>query len=216
MALVGNPKFKDESSLIYELGYRATLSERLSIDVAAYYGDWDRQETTEPAVPFFETFPAPPHLVLPLTYQNLMQGETHGLEAFAKWKISNRLELSPGYAFEAIHMYVEPSSQDTSSVADAQGSTPVNSAQLRAHLSLPRGLAWDTSAYFVGRITAPAVPSYTRLDTGFTWQAGEKLSFGLYGQNLLRDEHLEYVDTTGSVASSLMKRGAYAKMRWTL
>jgi TonB dependent receptor len=123
-------------------------------------------------------------------------------------------DISPGYAFAAIHMHLDPSSQDTTSVADAEGSTPVSSAHLRSHFTLYRGISWDTSAYFVGRIAQPPVPSYTRLDTGLTWQAGESLSFSIFGQNLLNKERLEYVDTTGSVASALMKRGAYAKMRW--
>lgn len=216
VALLGNPKFQDERSLVYELGYRANLTERFSIDLAAYYGDWDRQETTEPAVPVFALLPSPPHLVLPLTYGNLMQGEAHGLEAFARWKITNRFELSPGYAFERIHMHLDPGSLDTTSVYGAEGSSPVNSAQLRSHLGLSHGIAWETSAYFVGRVDDPAVPSYTRLDTGINWQAGERLSFGIFGQNLLKSEHLEYIDATGSVASTLMKRGAYASMRWIL
>jgi outer membrane receptor protein involved in Fe transport len=71
------------------------------------------------------------------------------------------------------------------------------------------------SAYFVGRIKDPVVPSYTRLDTGITWQAGEKLSFSVFGQNLLNDERLEYVDIVRrSTASTLVKRGVYAKMKW--
>jgi hypothetical protein len=34
------------------------------------------------------------------------------------------------------------------------------------------------------------------------------------GQNLVRDRHLEFVDDTGSVGSSLVKRSAYAKLTW--
>jgi outer membrane receptor protein involved in Fe transport len=143
-----------------------------------------------------------------------MHGEAHGIEGFANWKLSDRLTVSPGYAFERIHMHLDPSSQDTTSVSEAEGSSPVNSAQLRSHLSLPRGLAWDTSAYFVGRIADPVVPSYTRLDTGLTWQAGERLSFSVFGQNLLKNERLEYVDASQSTAFTLMKRSAYAKMIW--
>jgi iron complex outermembrane receptor protein len=216
VALLGNPRFADESSDISELGWRTRLNDHLSVDLAAYYNDWENQETTEPAALFFEALPAPAHLLLPLTFQNLMYGESHGLEAFATWKVSSRLTLSPGYAFERVHMHLDPGSQDTTSVAAAEGSSPVNSAQLRSHLSLRHGLAWDTSAYFVGRIADPVVPSYTRLDTGLTWQAGERLSFSFFGQNLLNQERLEYVDTTGSVASTQMKRGAYAKVKWIL
>lgn len=166
-------------------------------------------------MPFFESQAVPAHIVIPVMNENLMFGETHGMEGFANWKIADRLTLSPGYAFEQIHMHLDPGSQDTSSVAEAEGSSPVNSAQFRSHLTLPRRVGWDTSAYFVGRIKDPVVPSYTRLDTGITWQAGEKLSFSVFGQNLLQDERLEYVDIVRkSTASTLVKRGAYAKVKW--
>ena len=52
------------------------------------------------------------------------------------------------------------------------------------------------------------------LNTGLTWQAGETLSFSVFGQNLLQNERLEYVDVLGSTASTLVKRGAYAKAKW--
>ena len=42
----------------------------------------------------------------------------------------------------------------------------------------------------------------------------EAFPFSVFGQNLLKDERLEYVDTTGSAASRLMKRGAYTKVKW--
>ena len=34
------------------------------------------------------------------------------------------------------------------------------------------------------------------------------------GQNLLKDRHEEYVDSTGSAATTLIKRSAYAQIRW--
>jgi outer membrane receptor protein involved in Fe transport len=143
-----------------------------------------------------------------------MHGETHGFEVALNWKSARRWTLSPGYAFEQIHMHLDPLSQDTTAVGEAQGSTPVNSAQLRAHLSLPHGLSWDTSAYFVGRLNDPREPSYTRLDTGLWWPLGEKINFSLVGQNLLRARHEEFEDSTGSTMSTLIKRSAYAKVEW--
>ncbi len=117
-ALVGNPRFEDEGLTAYEAGYRSTLLPDLSIDLAAYYGHYDHQQTTEPAPPFFENSPAPPHLVLPVTYQNLMHGEAHGFEIAANWKLTDRWTLSPGYAFEQIHMHLEAPSQDLDEVFD--------------------------------------------------------------------------------------------------
>jgi iron complex outermembrane receptor protein len=214
VALVGNPHFHNEGLTAYEAGYRTTVFEHLSIDLAAYYSNYDHQETTEPAAPFFETTPAPPNLVLPVTYENLMHGEAHGLEVAMNWKTTDRWTLSPGYAFEQIHMHLDPSSLDTGSVAAAEGSSPVHSAQLRSNLDLRHGIAWDASAYFVDRLKMPVVASYTRVDTGLSWRWTEGLAVSLVGQNLARDRHLEFIDETGSVQSTLIKRSAYAKFTW--
>jgi iron complex outermembrane receptor protein len=213
-ALLGNPNIQSEELTAYETGYRATLTPQLSLDFAAYYNYYSHQETTEPAAPFLEDTPPPPHLVLPVEYENLMYGEAHGFELFADWKPLNRWTLSPGYAFEQIHMHLNPTSQDTSSVSEAQGSTPVSSAQLRSHLFFFHGLAWDVSAYYVGRLLNPEIPSYIRLDTGLSWEWREGLSFSVVGQNLLTDHHQEYIETLGSTSSSLVKRSAYAKFTW--
>jgi iron complex outermembrane recepter protein len=212
--LIGNPHFKSEGALAYEAGTRMMLLKRLSIDLSAFYDDYDHQETLEPATPFFETTPAPPHLFVPLINENLMHGETHGLELAANWKVSDRWTLSPGYAFEQIHMHLEPSSHDTGSVAAAEGSTPVNSAQLRSHVNFPHNLAWDTSAYFVGRLTDPQVPSYTRVDTLLSWHYREGMSVSLVGQNLVRDHHIEFIESTGASTSTLIKRSAFVRFTW--
>jgi outer membrane receptor protein involved in Fe transport len=75
-------------------------------------------------------------------------------------------------------------------------------------------MSWDTSAYFVGRLNDPREPSYTRLDTGLSWTLGEKINLSLFGQNLLRDRHEEFVDSTGNTTSTLIKRSAYARVEW--
>jgi iron complex outermembrane recepter protein len=212
--LTGNPRVKNEGLIDYEAGYRTMLLKVLSIDLTAYYGDYTDQNTTEPAAPFMENTPPPPHLVMPLISENLMHGETHGVEIAVNWQPIRRWTLSPGYAFEQIRMQLAPASRDTTSVAAAEGSSPDQSAQLRSHFVLGHGLSWDTSAYFVGRLTDPIEASYTRLDTQLTWLVGEGGSLSFVGQNLLRDTHEEFVDSTSSARTTLVKRSAYAKFTW--
>lgn len=212
--LIGNPHFKNEGLIAYEAGYRTTIVKLLSIDFTAYYNDYNDQETTEPAAPFFANAPSPPHLVVPLINENLMHGETHGVEVAVNWQPIHRWTLSPGYAFEEIHMHLAPTSQDTTSVSQAQGSSPGHSAQLRSHFELAHGLTWDASVYFVDRLADPAERAYTRLDTGFSWHFAKGASLGIFGQNLLSDTHEEFVDPTGSVRTTLVKRDAYAKFTW--
>jgi len=213
-SIFGNPHFKDEDLIAYQVGYRSTISSRLFLDFTAFFNTYSHQETTEPETPFLESTPLPVHIVQPFTYENLMHGEGQGLEIFANWKASGRWTLSPGFAFEEIHMHLAPSSGDTTSVSDAEGSNPRNSAQLRSHFELVRALSWDTSAYFVGRLVDPGVPSYTRVDTGLTWRLAEKFSASVVGQNLVRDHHLEFTFPGDLHNSTLIKRSGYMKFTW--
>jgi len=87
-------------------------------------------------------------------------------------------------------------------------------AQLRSHVELSQRWGWDVSAYFVDRLVAQSVPSYTRLDTGLSWRWKEGVSLSLVGQNLLRDHHVEFIDSTGASRSTEIKRSAYANITW--
>jgi iron complex outermembrane receptor protein len=214
LSVIGNPDVGNEQLIAYELGFRTLIRKQLSLDIASYYNDYSNQDSLEPAAPFFADTPPPPHIVVPYSYKNLMHGETRGIEVAVKWQATHRLSLAPGFAFERIHERLSPSSHDVGSVAAAEGSTPGYSAQLRSHLAIGRGLAWDASAYFVDRITLPAVPSYTRIDTGFSWQIAKSLSASFVGQNLLKDRHEDFLDTFGSVNGTLIKRSTYVKLSW--
>lgn len=210
-AFIGNRNLKDEGLTAVEAGYRATLASSLTVDLATYYNVYDHLYTVEPTTPFFESVPAPPHEVVPYTNENLMHGETHGLEVAVNWRPTSRWTLSPGYAFEQIHMHVAPSSQDFYSASWTEGGSPKHSAQLRSSLRLWWGLSWDASAYFVDRIPAFAVPSYTRVDTQLSWKFAEGTTISFVGQNLARDHHEEFVDTSFTEMPTMVKRSAYVK-----
>ena len=212
--IVGNPAFQNETEIAYEAGYRTQLYDRLSLDLTAYYNSYNQLQTSEPEAAFLETDPAPAHIVMPLEYKNLMRGETHGVEAFANWKISSRWTLTPAVAFEEIHLRLDPTSQDTSSVAVGEGSSPRQWARVGSHVELIHGLAWDFSANFVGRLENPAVASYTRIDSQLIWRIREHLSGSLVGQNLAQDHHIEFLNTAGTGFTTYMKRSGYVKLTW--
>ena len=216
----GNQNFHNERLTAYEAGYRATALNRLSLDLAAYYNDYDDLQTTEPSGSFSESTPAPPHEVDTLTYGNLMYGESHGFEAAASWKVTGWWQLSPGFAFEGIHLHTKPQSQDAQTVPFVQGNTPTRMGQFRSHVDLPKRWSWDASAYYVdplrnqGFSGAVRIPGYTRLDTGLTWKPAERWSVSVVGQNLLKSEHAEFNDFFGSMQPSEIRRTAYAKLAW--
>jgi hypothetical protein len=81
-------------------------------------------------------------------------------------------------------------------------------------VNLPRHWQWTTSAFFVGPLFDPKIPSYTRLDTSLSCQVSERISLDLVGQNLLQDLHQEYSGADLTVLPSLVRRSAYARLTW--
>lgn len=202
---------KNENLLAQEIGYRTQLSEDLSLDLTAFYNSYTDLASAEVGTRFLELNPAPIHLVLPIDGANLLHGESHGAEMALNWKPASRWTLSPGYSYLQLHVYRDPTSKDATSIESLEGSSPREQAQLRSNLELTPRWKWDASVYFVGRLPALQVPSYTRLDTGLTWNLAEKMSLSVVGQNLLHDHHLESNAPDQIVVSSLVKRSAYAK-----
>jgi iron complex outermembrane receptor protein len=212
--LFGTPKLMSEHVVAYEAGFRAQPKARLSIDVSTFFNHYDHLESLETGPKVLEQSPAPARFVVPIAFGNLMYGTTEGGEVSTNLKLTDRWTLSPGYAFLEMHLHTQPSSQDTSSVAEYEGSSPQHQAQLRSHVELPHGLSWDASAYFVSALPIQGVASYTRIDTQLKWKLAERADISLVGQNLLRDHHLESNDALTLVNPSLIKRSAYAKFTW--
>ena len=213
--LQGNRGQTNQNLLAYEAGYRSTISDRLSVDIAAYYHSYTNSLSVEPLPPFLETAPLPPHLVAPFTLGNGIYGETHGVETFATWRLTDRWTITPAYTVEKIHMHAYAGSFDTRSAAGQEGSTPTHWARLASQFRLPRGFSWSLGSTFTDRLPVIAVPGYVRLDSQLTWSARENLSLSIIGQNLLRDDHVEFIDRWGGIASSRIKRSVFARFVWT-
>ena len=214
VSIFGSMARQNESLIALEAGYRTEIAKRISLDVTVFFNHYDNLVSVEPDAPFLETNPPPLHVVIPNVLGNQLYGETHGVKLSVNWKVAKRWTLSPGYSFLAMHLHEDATGLDTTTVAGTQGGFPSQQAQLRSHVELSGRWQWNASAYFVGRLPAVAVPSYTRLDTNVIWQASKRFSVSLVGQNLAGDHHLEYMGPDQTEQSSLIKRSAYAKITW--
>jgi iron complex outermembrane receptor protein len=210
--LVGNPKRKPEELLAYQVGYRAQVSNQLSVDVATFLNSYHHLQTQEPGNPYFTTTPAPPHMVFPQLFDDQAHGKTYGGELFAIWKVTGHWQISPGYAYIHMNVTPDPSSHDTS-VASTAGDTPKHKFEIRSFLSLPHNLSWDSTLYHVSRLPDGEIASHNRLDTRLGWQAGEFLELSLVGQNLLTPRHTEFSDAY-DLHHTQIRRSAYGIITW--
>jgi iron complex outermembrane receptor protein len=209
----GNPQQKAEYLLSEELGYRIQANAWVSIDVSLFHNRYRNLRSFEQGAPLPQTIPQP-YTEIPIFQGNHVHGSTDGVELSTKIRVTDQWTLSPGYALLNINLHNDPGSPDVSTVPDTEGSSPHHQAQLRSALNLSRTLSWNVAAYFVGRLPAQQVPSYTRLDTQLSWQPTPAIALSLVGQNLLRDRHVESMEILTSVNSSQVQRGAYAKISW--
>jgi iron complex outermembrane receptor protein len=217
-SLFGTPDQQNEHLTATEAGVRRQFSDRVTFDGSAFFNRYTQLASIEQGPPRLETDPSPLHILLPFTFANRLQGETHGLELFGQLKLANRWTLSPGYTFLAMHLRPLPPASGANAglttTFDTVGNAPTQQAQLRSTVMLQRQWQWGVTGYFVGRLPSPRLPSYTRLDSQLTWRPSEHLSLMLVGQNLLRKAHQEYADPELTVTPSLVPRSAFARLVW--
>jgi iron complex outermembrane receptor protein len=214
LAFFGNHSFKSETVLAYEAGYRVQPKSSLSVDIATFYNSYDRLQTHEPGAPYFEAEPQPAHVIIPIVFDNLMRGETHGAEALVKLNPVKAWVLSGSYSYLRMHLHPYAESRDDTSQQVIEGSNPQHQFQIHSSFKLPRNVDMDASLYHVSRLAALQVPSYTRLDVQFAWRVSEGIELSAGGQNLLNDRHAEFAGNGSGVRTSLVKRNAYAKITW--
>jgi iron complex outermembrane receptor protein len=211
--VTANPNRKAEELISYQLGYRAEVSKRLSLDVATFWNRYHHLQTDEPGNPFFTSSPAPPHFVFPETSSDNAHARTYGAEVFLDWSVTRRWRISPGYTYLQIAVSPDASSLDTS-VSSEVGDDPKHGYTIRSQVTLPRNFEWDTSLYFVSALSDQGIPSYDRLDTRVGWRLGESIELSLVGQNLLTPRHGEFGDDTP--LHTLVVRRVMAKVVWNI
>jgi iron complex outermembrane receptor protein len=210
----GNPKLKAEQLRDLEAGYRAQLSRRLSFDIAGFLSRYRDLLTQVQGTPSFTADPGPPHLLIPLTYENALRIHTAGAEFSATWNVSSRWKVSPG--FSMIRMHLAPNAFRNAGKTGVIGNTPKNQFQVRSFLNLTRRLEWDSSVSYVGRLTdlgSGPTPGYTRVDTRLGWRAGDSVELSITGQNLLTPRHAESPDFY-PVHHTLVERSVFGKVTW--
>ncbi|HKX33467.1 MAG TPA: TonB-dependent receptor [Blastocatellia bacterium] len=212
-ALSGGANPKSEELRAYEFGYRTQLNSRLSLDVATFYNLYDRVQTVEPGALFLELDPQPRHFVLPLRFDNLMRGETYGIEAATNLNLTSRWKVQGSYSFLRIELHRSPRSRAATAESPEEES-PRHQFQIHSRFNLPRNFELDTALYRVSRLRNVQIPGYTRLDLRFGWKVRESLALDLMLQNLPEDQHPEFQSPIIGVVSSQVKRSIYGKATW--
>ena len=210
----GDPAFRSEDLLAYELGYRLNPDQRISLDLATFYNQYDDLRAFRPEVPFLALDPPPPHIVVPLRLVNGMRGQTYGAELAGNLNLTQRWRLSPGLTFVRQLLRAAPGTNSTLSEAN-EGDNPVWQAHMRSFVDLPHQVEWDLTLHLVGPLAAQDTPRYARLDMRLGWRPTETLDLCVVLQNLADPRHQEFNAFPQFASSTQVRRSAYAKFTWS-
>jgi iron complex outermembrane receptor protein len=211
VAVFGSPQFNSEDLLAYEFGYRMQATSNVSLDIATFYNSYSNLRSAEPGTPYPEGSPAPTDIVVPFVAGNKMSGGTYGLELFADWKVVPKWRLAGSYSYLQMDIHKNSDSQDPT--ADIpNGSSPRHQWYLRSSIDLPKHFDQDTTLRFVDHLSGLNLPSYYSLDAHLGWKPVTNLELSIGGQNLLNNQHLEFLPDFVNTAPTVVKRSIFGSI----
>jgi iron complex outermembrane recepter protein len=207
----GNGKFIDEDLLGYEAGYRNLLNQKFSIDLAAFYNNYDHLSSTEPGTPFTETSPVPDR-VIPFIRGNGVLGNTSGFEVTPDWRPKPWWRLTASYSYLLMELSTRRSSLDTTTVSATDGASPRHQVETQSFVNLPGNLELSVAGRYISALPAQLVKSYGTADAELEWHPRKHVSFSVTGQNLVQPQHPEFGGDPGPLVG--IKRSAYGTITW--
>lgn len=196
--IAGGPDFRSEVANVFELGWRGQFAAGWSGSATAYLSDWKHLRSGQ----------TPPNAQV----QNMIDGRTYGLEAWADWQVLPAWRLRGG--FTTLHKDLELRAGSTDPVGPANlGDDPSFQWSLRSTYAPAEGQELELALRRVASLPQAAVPAYTAFDARYGWRVSRALELSLVGQNLLDPGHPEFAAAPGR---SEIGRGIGLWLRWSL
>jgi iron complex outermembrane recepter protein len=213
LAVFGSNQFKSEDLLAYELGYRVQATSSFSTDIATFYNKYTNLRTAEPGAPFVEGNPIPTDLVVPFVAGNKMSGGTYGIELFVDWKVLPKWRLLGSYNY--LQMDINKNSDSLDPTPDnPNGASPRHQFYVRSSLDLPKKWEEDLTLRYVDHLPALNINSYYSLDARLGWKPVAGLELSVNGQNLLNNQHLEFLPDFINTTPTVVRRTFRGVITW--
>ncbi|HYF36396.1 MAG TPA: TonB-dependent receptor [Prosthecobacter sp.] len=191
--------FDSEVLIAYELGYRNQWRPDFTTDLTLFYHDYDNVRSQEPlgAGPF------------PVTFANLMEGESYGGTIDVKWQPARWWQMNLGYTLMDMRLRAKPGSRDLTGGV-SEGNDPNNILVFRSWFDLPANLEFDATFRYVDSLPSPATPAYSTVDLRLAWHPRKDVELAILGRNLLDESHPEFRTAT----SREVGRSIYFMFTW--
>ena len=207
----GDRDTRSEDLVAYEIGYRFNPFENVSIDIVAFYNNYDNLLTAETAPTDLSNFPS--YLSIPAVFDNMMKGDTYGAEVSVQWQPLDWWHIHATYTY--LDMQLHSKGERGVSPENEEDQSPENQALLSSLMDLPMNLELDTTVRYVDHIPQFDISSYTEVDLRLGWKPKDGLDLSIVGRNLFDNGHEEFKGTTFAIPSSDIERSVYLKVTWS-
>ncbi|HEX5476169.1 MAG TPA: TonB-dependent receptor plug domain-containing protein [Vicinamibacterales bacterium] len=207
----GNSSFESETLAGYELGYRALVRSRLSLDIAGFHNRYDGLVGLGNATLASVQGPGVPHLVGTLLWTNAVDGATDGFEITPDWRPVSWWQLRGAYSYLHMDLHTRAGLTDLSSQQTFLGSSPHHQISVSSRLTL-KAIEFDQTYRHVSELPAQLVPAYDTADVRVGWRR-QGFDLSVVGQNLFDASHPEFGMMPS--ASVGIRRAFYARITWT-
>lgn len=189
----GNPKVEAENLMAYEAGFRTQIGSNSSLDVTAFYNNYDDFQTLEAGAPYvgFLKNQTAPALIIPYYFGNGFEISTYGAEAAVSYIPFQWWQFHASYAYLQIEVD-KGNSTDDLNPSFYSGASPHHQANLRSQFDLNSFTQFDTTFRYVDRLPADKINSYLEMDIHLAFALSENNELSINGFNLLENGHEEF------------------------
>jgi iron complex outermembrane receptor protein len=188
----GSSSLDAEQLLAYEAGYRVRPLDSLTLDVAAFYFDYED---------LIERVPTATGEI----FTSQSDAYNTGVEVAARWRPYEWWRLHASYSY----LHVEARNLPARSEREIRD--PEHQFQIRSYLDVTDDLELNGALYFVDSIDRfGGISSYFRFDVGVTWRPVEHLELSVWGQNL-GGTHAENGEALQTAPIAKVQPGVYGR-----
>lgn len=209
---IGNSNLDSSSVLAYEIGFRTQLNPGLSLDIAAYFNQYQNLIILTQKPQFIRD---PQQLIVVNDWSNEMKGETFGFELALDWFQNEKWRLQAAYTY--LQMQLHLNEDIPSSNEDNENQNPHHQFSLHTSTNWLNHWELDFWLRYVDDLPSEEmnyVDSYITLDARLAWKLSKHLELSLIGKNLLDKQYAEFGPEDFNPLAGEVQRNVYGQLRW--
>ncbi|WOI52509.1 TonB-dependent receptor plug domain-containing protein [Parvularcula sp. LCG005] len=201
-----------EDLTTFEVGYRQMMSDKLSLDLTAFYNKYDNLAMTVQAEPFIEIYDGSPIYIVPTLNANAAEAEGRGAEIAINLLMSDRWRLRTQYSYLDLDVDAPIRLADVNAVP-GDGQTAKHKFALESFATVTENVTFDTRIAYRSSTDGKDLPvdGFWDVSARLGWQPTDGLEISLLGQQLNDDERLETESVYETGPPSIAERRVFLK-----